>query len=455
MEMVRAALYIRVSTEEQVREGYSVDAQKANLEKYAKEKGYEIVGVYADEGITARKKYKNRKELMRMLDDVEAGKIDIILFIKLDRWFRSVGDYYKIQEILDRNKVDWVTTTEHYDTTTANGRLYINIRLAVAQDESDRTSERIKFVFDKKVMDGEAIWGNAPFGYKIVNKKLEKNEKEEAFVNECFEKYKIFRSVNALTNYMNQKYNKKMSYSTYRNIVKINLDYYKGIYKNNKNFFPPYITEEDYQEIQSINKASRNRYGGKTYNYIFVGLLRCADCGLIMGSAGHSLNPKNGYIYRYYKCRRSSFSICGNKLRMEERKIENYLLDHLEDEIRKYKVTYKIEKEQPIKRPVATKHNIEKKINRLRKIYLDEVIELEDYKKEYLELQKQLEAVEKEIANAAKFEEKDFTELDKLLQSDFKEMYDKLDNLEKRALWQSVIKAIYIKDAKIVKIEFK
>ena len=110
--MVRAALYIRVSTEEQVREGYSVDAQKANLEKYAKEKGYEIVGVYADEGITARKKYKNRKELMRMLDDVEAGKIDIILFIKLDRWFRSVGDYYKIQEILDRNKVDWVTTTE-------------------------------------------------------------------------------------------------------------------------------------------------------------------------------------------------------------------------------------------------------------------------------------------------------------------------------------------------------
>ena len=140
---------------------------------------------------------------------------------------------------------------------------------------------------------------------------------------------------------------------------------------------------------------------------------------------------------------------------MEERKIENYLLDHLEDEIRKYKVTYEIEKEQPTKRPVATKHNIEKKINRLRKIYLDEVIELEDYKKEYLELQKQLEAVEKEIANAVKFKEKDFTELDKLLQSDFKEMYDKLDNLEKRALWQSVIKAIYIKDAKIVKIEFK
>ena len=150
MDIIRAALYIRVSTEEQVREGYSVEAQRDNLKRYAKNKGYSVVGVYADEGITARKKYTNRKEFMRLLDDVEAGKIDVILFIKLDRWFRNVGDYYKVQEILERNNVGWTATTENYDTTTANGRLYVNIRLAVAQDESDRTSERIKFVFEKK-----------------------------------------------------------------------------------------------------------------------------------------------------------------------------------------------------------------------------------------------------------------------------------------------------------------
>lgn len=455
MSIIRAALYIRVSTEEQAREGYSVDAQKQNLINYAKKQGYTIVGIYSDEGVSARKGYKKRKELLRLLEDVDNGKIDLILFIKLDRWFRSISDYYKIQEILDRNNVDWKTTLENYDTSTATGRLFVNIRLAVAQDESDRTSERIKFVFDKKVQDGEAIWGQPPFGYKIENKKLIKDKNKEAFVNECFEQYKILRSVNALTNFMNQKYNKKISYSTYRNIVKINIDYYSGIYKNNKKFFPPYLNEDEYKEIQSINNSSKNRFGGKTYNYIFVGLLRCADCGLIMGSAGHSLNPNNGYVYRYYKCRRGSFSVCTNKLRMQEAKIENYLLEHIKDEVNKYKVTYELEKKQPIKRPISSKNNIEKKIKRLRKIYLDGLIELEDYKKEYLELQNQLEKVKQEIQEYKKIEEKDFSELEAILQSDFKNMYEQLDNLEKRALWQSIIKSIYIKDAKIVRVELK
>ena len=122
-EVRRAALYIRVSTEEQAKKGYSLPAQKEDLESYAKKNGYAIVGYYIDEGKSARKKYTNRKEFMRMIEDVKADKIDVILFIKLDRWFRSVADYYKIQEILDAHGVAWKTTQEHYDTETTNGRL--------------------------------------------------------------------------------------------------------------------------------------------------------------------------------------------------------------------------------------------------------------------------------------------------------------------------------------------
>ena len=455
MDMVRAALYIRVSTEEQVREGYSVDAQKENLIRYAKFKGYSVVGIYADEGITARKKYTNRKEFMRLLDDVEAGKIDIILFIKLDRWFRNVGDYYKVQEILERNNVGWTATTENYDTTTANGRLYVNIRLAVAQDESDRTSERIKFVFDKKVKDGEAIWGKPPFGYKIKNKVLVKDEEVEDFVNECFENYKVLRSINAVAKTMNQKHNKKISYTTYSRFLRKNLDFYKGKYKDNENYFPPYLSEDDYEEILAINKARSGRVGGKTYNYIFVGLLACACCGYNMGSAGYTTNRRTNQKYRYYKCGRSTVKVCENNLRIQEKKIENYLLENIEDEIRKYKVVYKIEKSEPISRPVAAKNNIKSKINRLRKLYLEEVIELEDYKKEYEVLQKQLDQIEEEIKTHKRFQKKDFSALDKLLQSDFEEMYNNLDNLQKRALWQSVISKIYVKGSEITKIEFK
>jgi DNA invertase Pin-like site-specific DNA recombinase len=107
---------------------------------------------------------------MRMLDDVRTGRIDLILFIKLDRWFRNVAEYYEVQRILDEHKVHWIATEEDYDTTTANGRLHLNIKLSIAQDESDRTSERIKFVFESKVKRGEVISGKVPLGYKIENK---------------------------------------------------------------------------------------------------------------------------------------------------------------------------------------------------------------------------------------------------------------------------------------------
>ena len=98
----RAALYARVSTEEQAMHGVSLDAQKERLTQYAKENELSIVDLYVDEGISARKRYTARPAFMRMLEDVKSGRIDIIIFIKLDRWFRNVADYYEVQAILDR-----------------------------------------------------------------------------------------------------------------------------------------------------------------------------------------------------------------------------------------------------------------------------------------------------------------------------------------------------------------
>ncbi len=170
--MIRCAIYCRVSTEEQAVHGLSIDAQKNELTEYAKKNNYDIVGYYIDEGKTARKSLKSRTELLRMLEDVKANKIDLIIFTKLDRWFRNVRDYYKVQEILEDYKVDWKTIRENYDTSTANGRLSINIMLSIAQDEADRTSERIKAVFDNKVRKGIKPTSSCPIGYKYVDKKV-------------------------------------------------------------------------------------------------------------------------------------------------------------------------------------------------------------------------------------------------------------------------------------------
>ena len=153
--MENTALYIRVSTQEQTIHGLSLEAQRASLEAWAKKNQKKIVGVYADEDISARKTASQRPSLQRRLREVEAGNVDLIVFTKLDRWFRNIAEYYKVQEILEAHNVNWKTILEDYDTSTASGRLKINIMLSVAQDEADRTSERIKVVFESKQAKGE------------------------------------------------------------------------------------------------------------------------------------------------------------------------------------------------------------------------------------------------------------------------------------------------------------
>lgn len=130
----------------------------------------EIVGIYRDEGNSARKPALKRPVMLELLDDVKAGKIDRILFIKLDRWFRNVREYHRIQEILEQHHVAWQATMEDYNTATADGRLKVNIMLSVAENEADRTSERIKFIFNSKLQKKEVFFPKVPLEYKIDKK---------------------------------------------------------------------------------------------------------------------------------------------------------------------------------------------------------------------------------------------------------------------------------------------
>lgn len=167
IEYKTCALYVRCSKEEQAKFGDTIEAQIEDLKAFAKLHHLKIYAIYVDEGHTARKKYNKRKEFMRMLQDVELHKFEYIIFTKLDRWFRNIADFYKIQEILDNNGVTWLTALERYEMETTNGKLNVNIRLSVAQDEADRDSDRIKDVFRLKVKKGEAITGSLPIGLMV------------------------------------------------------------------------------------------------------------------------------------------------------------------------------------------------------------------------------------------------------------------------------------------------
>lgn len=165
--MKRVALYMRVSTEEQARHGDSIEAQRQALRQYAETHNLTVIGEYADEGISGQKPVRKRPALSEMLREVEADRVDLVLFTKLDRWFRSVKLYYQAQDVLDAHKTAWRAILEDYNTETADGTLKVNIMLSVAQNEAERTSERIKFVFADKVRRGEPITGSLPMGYRI------------------------------------------------------------------------------------------------------------------------------------------------------------------------------------------------------------------------------------------------------------------------------------------------
>ena len=187
---IRCAIYDRVSTDMQVKDGLSLDAQREALTAYAVSHGYEIVGVYSDEGLTARKKLQNRKNLIRLLNDVKADKIDLILVARLDRWFRNVKDYHNTQAILEAHGCNWKTIYEEYDTTTSNGRFAINIMLSVNENECDRDSERIRSVFEYKKLQKQNLCGKPAYGYKMdAQKHLVKDPATKHIVEDIFDHY--------------------------------------------------------------------------------------------------------------------------------------------------------------------------------------------------------------------------------------------------------------------------
>ena len=275
----RAALYVRVSTEEQAKHGLSLQEQLNSLKAYAEKNGMDVVGVYSDAGISARKPYTKRPDLLRLLSDCEAHKVDVILFIKLDRWFRNVGNYYAVQDILDRCGVSWQATKEDYETRTASGRLKVNIMLSVAQDEADRTSERIRFITDAKKAKGQSPNAKAPLGLKVVDSHYVIDPDTADIARDMFAQYIALQSALGLSKYMRQRYGITRTYNNYVRYIKNRL--YIGEAYGIENALPALIERKDFDLANAIlaRRSTRNASTGANHTYLFSGLLLCHECG--------------------------------------------------------------------------------------------------------------------------------------------------------------------------------
>lgn len=411
---MKAFLYLRVSTEEQSKHGYSLDAQEEALKEFCRQRDHVIVGIYRDEGISGRKPYTKRPAMLQLLKDIELVRPDIVLFTKLDRWFRNIREYYKVQDILDRYKVNWKAINEEYDTSTASGRLYVNIKLSIAQDEADRTAERVKDIQSQLVAQGKVLGGKVPIGYKIENKKLVFGDNID-MTRDAIEHYLVHQSVNATTRYINDKYGTTIAHPNMLKLLRNPI--LKGEYRGNPAFCEPLITAEKWDRLQTT--LGHNIKHATKRVFLFTGLMRCPLCGRrLCGS--HTKGQM------YYRCMRHVDHTCTFTLSVNEKRIERWLLDNIEEDFN-VNVTMKPKK----KKDDPCKYR--DRLKRLNNMYLLGNITDAEYKELSLELQQKLAAIQKSpTPKPIKFS------------STWKELYHELDREHQRSFWRQIVQEIKI-----------
>lgn len=441
-DIKRAALYARVSTEEQAMHGVSLDAQKERLIQYAKENGLTIVDIYVDEGISARKRYTRRAEFMRMLEDVKAKKIDVVLFIKLDRWFRNIADYYEVQAILDRYKVNWIATDEDYDTTTANGRLALNIKLAIAQDESDRTSERIKFVFKNMVKEGRVISGQTPLGFRIENKHVVIDEDSVEIVRAMFNKYIDCRSMKETARYILSEYGISIDMKSMKRMLTNR--WYIGEAYGIEGWCPAIIDARTFKIANSIVAVRSERYDGTRSDrvYLFTGLVFCGCCGRRMttyscGNKNPNGTPKKNFIY--YRCPGHTMRTCEMGKQLNQKKLEQWLVENVKNEAKRYNTEIASKKKATPKKVIDTA-KIMSKIEKLKDLYINDLLPKEIYEKDYISLSNLLKEANQQQTT-------DSQPIDLSVFDGFEDMYSSLTENSKKALWSRVIKQIIVSES--------
>lgn len=452
----RAALYIRVSTEEQAMHGYSLRAQEDNLLQYAADHGYKIAGIYRDEGNSARKDITKRKVVLQLLEDVKADKLDLILFIKLDRWTRNVESYHRVQRVLDAHNVSWQATMEDYETLTANGRFKVNIMLSVNESESDRTSERIKFVFEGKRLRKEWCFtggpGQWPYGYKpeIIDgvKRCVKNPEVEPIVQDFWDYVVKYNSVRKAGMYCCEKYGIKRNYRSW--IVTARNELYTGTFHGVEDYCPAYVSREYWERIILGHKVIKKTHSPDRV-YLFTGLIRCPCCGNTLKGTFKTYPNDRSIEYNGYRCNNAKLRTCAFPHQLSEKKIEKQLLANIRNDLEQFVVQTDAEQKNKRQKPkVKDVVSLNEQLRRLNVIYMSGNISDEEYSSETKRLRNEIERsrADEEYQRPPNLQAiKDF------LNSDFLSSYDILSKEDQRRFWRSLVEEIYIDKTSVTGIK--
>ena len=418
-----AGIYIRVSTEDQAREGFSLPEQEKRLRAMCEYKGYEIYKVYEDAGISA-KTGNHRPAFEELLQDIKDKKCNTIVVLKLDRLTRSVYDMEHIIKFLEENDAYLDCANDDINTTNANGKMVARLLTTVSQNEIERTSERTKIGMAGAIKEGH-IPHQTPLGYKRKDKKLIPDIKTKDIVIRVFDMYHNGMSYHTIRNIFNkEKVLGKENWSDSRILKILGNELYKGDFVHGKrtknptyyeNVVEPIISKELWEECQ-MQKKNNSRAYSRTLTYLFLQKLKCPKCGRILG--GKATTKKNGNSYYYYGCNDCKISI-------KEDVVEEFISDFI-DEIVEYDSVVNQFFLPMIKQKIENpKEELEKelksesiKLERIKKAYINEVFTLKEYNEERKKVEKTIKGLQKKLEETEICEELKFTPDDILLKRD-------------------------------------
>ena len=422
-EKKKCGLYMRVSTEDQAREGFSLSEQKERLEAFCKFKGYEIIDYYQDAGISA-KTGNHRPEFERLKDDIKAKRINTIVALKLDRITRSIYDWENLMTFLDENDAYLDCVNDEINTTSANGKIISKLLMSVSQNEIERTSERTKVGLAGAIKCGH-IPHIAPLGYKHEDKKLVIDYATKDVIVRIFDLYYNGYSYQKISNLFNEEQVLgKTNWQDSTIVTILENEIYKGDFVHGKrtkhptyykDVVEPIISKEMWEDCQ-VQKKKNSRSFQRTLTYLYMQKLKCPKCGRILG--GKATTKKSGKSYFYYYC-----NDC--KIEFKENVINDYFNQFI-DELVEYdsvvnqfflpmiKQKFDEPKEQ-LEKEINTQKN---KLERIRKAYIDGAFDLKEYNAEKKIVENAISELENKLDTTNCTEELRFTPKDILLKKD-------------------------------------
>ena len=436
-----AGVYIRVSTEDQAREGFSLGEQEEKLLALCKFKDLEVYKVYKDAGISA-KDMEHRPQFQEMLKDMKDGKINYIVAYKLDRITRSVRDLEELISVLEQYNCFLLCDRDDVNTSTANGRFFVRMLTVLSQLEIEIVSERTKFGLNGAIKSGH-IPGQRPFGYKSADdKKMIIDNATRPYVEKIFDMYLEGKSFQQIANYFEENNiypKKKWKDTTIQKIIdnKIYMgDYeqYKRIGKQENlepivymNVVEPIISRAKWEECQRQKERNQRTYT-RDRIYTFFQRLKCPNCSRIMKCKGSGGTKRK---YMYYTCEHCHINFNENHV---ELLLKDFIYDLLEYDmaVKKFFLPVLEDKSNNIDTSTIDKEirELQKQRDRIKQAYIKGIVEIDDFKEDYKLIEDKLANLETKKLELINLENFNYSPHELLAERDLeKEKMIRLDTL--------------------------